>query len=231
VLGNLFGGPAEDTAVTALVNALREEGDGRVIAEAAWALGKLPRRASAMARVAASLRQLLSRRDAGATGYAESSLRVGFERGVRVNVLSALARLGQASVDDGQWLGDADPGVRANAALILFALPGRSPGMEARLRNLTIIDEDHRVRANAERALRIGGGAGFRGIADAGERRHFLTMFQMDHDRRPLAETAYRLTLPDGLVRVGLTDRRGVAREEQLPAGSCEVELLHELPR
>ena len=231
MLGNLLGGPAEDLAATALLNALREESDGRVIAEAAWALSKLPRSASAIARVAAALRQVLSRRDGGASGYAETSVRVGFERGVRVNVLAALARLGQAAVDDAQWLGDADPGVRANAALILGALPGRSPGMEARLRNLTTTDEDHRVRSNAERALRIGSGAGYRGVAQAGERRHFLTMFQMDHDRRPLSETAYRLTLPDGLVRVGLTDRRGVAREEFLPSGSCEVELLHELPR
>jgi hypothetical protein len=99
--------------------------------------------------------------------------------------------------------------------------------MEARLRNATTTDEDHRVRGNAERTLR--GGLQARG-SDA-DRRHYLTMFQMDHDRRPLTETPYRLTLPDGLVRVGVTDRRGVAREEGLPSGSCDVELLHELSR
>lgn len=225
-LGNLLGSSATETSLSALISTLKEDSDGRVIAEAAWAIGKLPRGSDGTTRAGAALRQILTRRDGGGSGYLEPSLHGGFDRGVRTNVLGALFRLEQADVSDAQWLGDADAGVRANAALLLGALKVRSPGMEARLRNLTTTDEDHRVRQSAERALASGGRT-----TPASERRHFLTMFQMDHDRRPLSETAYRLTLPDGLVRVGLTDRRGVAREELLPAGSCDVELLHEPPR
>lgn len=220
-LGNLLSSPGGDSGAAALLSALKDDGDLRVVSEAAWALGKLPRGASATGRAAAALHQLLAQREGNAAAsYLDPD---GAARGVRANALGALARLGQAEAGDAQWLGDTDPGVRANAALLLASLPSRSPGMEARLRDLLVTDEDHRVRENAERALA--------GPRQASERQNSLTLFQMDHDHKPFAETAYRLTLPDGLVRVGMTDRRGIAREEQLPGGSCEVELLLEPSR
>lgn len=222
-LGNLAS-LGNDSVVSVILSSLREDADSRVVAEAAWALGKLPRGSSSVSRAVTALRQVLDRREGGA----EASQEVGYggsQRGVRVNVLAALTRLGQAEVGDAQWLSDADPGVRANAALLLSTLKERSAGMLSRLRNLANSDEDHRVRENAERAL----SGPF--STNANDRRHFLSMFQMDHDRKPLSENAYRLTLPDGLVRIGVTDRRGVAREELVPPGTCAVELLSELYR
>jgi hypothetical protein len=50
----------------------------------------------------------------------------------------------------------------------------------------------------------------------------------VDYDRRPLANARYRLTLPDGLIRVGVTDYRGIARQELLPPGDCDVETVTE---
>ena len=54
-------------------------------------------------------------------------------------------------------------------------------------------------------------------------RSHWLGMYQVDYDRRPLANARYRLILPDGLVRVGVTDHRGIARQELLPDGECDL--------
>lgn len=221
-LGSVISAGGSDGSIGALVTALREDGDARVVAEAAWALGKIARGSSLAGRAEAALRQLLERRE-GAAGAGGSGATAGYERAVRVNTLGALARLAHAEVADAQWLADPDPGVRANAALLLAALVSPSPGMQARLRNIAVTDEDHRVRANAERALRAAGPAAAR------ERRHSLGMYQLDYDHRPLGEVAYRLTLPDGLVRIGTTDRRGIAREEQLPRGSCEVELISDV--
>lgn len=217
-LGSLLAAGGSD-GMGALLAALRDDGDARVVAEAAWALGKVVPGSSLGGRAEAALRQVLERREGGGGGGAAA----GYERAVRVNTLGALARLGHAEVADAQWLADLDPGVRANAALLLAALGAPSPGMQARLRNMAVTDEDHRVRLNAERALRSAGPAAAR------ERRHSLGMYQLDYDHRPLGEVAYRLTLPDGLVRIGTTDRRGIAREEQLPPGSCEVELISDV--
>jgi hypothetical protein len=51
-------------------------------------------------------------------------------------------------------------------------------------------------------------------------------MYQIDYDGKPLDETRYRLTLSDSLVRVGFTDTRGIAREELLPGGTCDLEPI-----
>ena len=225
-LGNLLTGPAAANAAAALIRVLKEDSDVRVIAEAAWAIGKLPRDAGPAARAIAALRYVLAAREsAGATGLSSSPRH---DRGVRTNVLGALFRLAKAEVSDAEWLADSDPGVRANAALLLSSLSAPSPGMLARLRNLASTDEDYRVRKNADWTLHALLATGPLGETsrNASTRRHFLTMFQMDPDRNPLSETAYRLTLSDGVVRVGLTDRRGISREELLPAGNADVELL-----
>jgi HEAT repeat protein len=230
-LGNLASSGGNDSSLAALEAALKDDSDPRVVAEAAWALGKLPPGTPAATRAVAALRQLLKRREGAggndASGYADS------EHGTYINALAALFRLRQAEVADAAWLSDGDPGVRANAALLLGTLPSLSAGMQARLRNLANTDEDHRVRSNAEWTLRSGAKTippASAGRGD-GERRHFLTMFQLDADHKPLSESTYQLTLPDGVIRVGTTDRRGIAREERLPAGTCEVELLGDAAR
>jgi HEAT repeat protein len=206
-----------DSPIAALCTTLRDDSDARVSSEAAWALGKLsaPLRPAMLANVASALRQSLDRRLTGGEP----------PRGLRVNALAALARLGQATVDDARWLGDPDPAVRANAVLLLGGLPSPSPGLQARLRGLASSDEDHRVRAAAERAL------GRLPLPPPMKRVHYLLMYQLDHDQRPLAEVRYSLTLADGLTRIGSSDRRGIAYEEQLPPGACEVELLTDEPR
>ncbi|HRI53944.1 MAG TPA: hypothetical protein PLW65_27585, partial [Pseudomonadota bacterium] len=90
------------------------------------------------------------------------------------------------------------------------------------LRNLGVVDPDHHVRQSAAAAL-----AGRR-PAPLAMRTHWLGMYQVDYDRRPLANARYRLVLPDGLVRVGVTDHRGIARQELLPDGECDLETVPE---
>lgn len=213
-IGALLAVAPSEAMVSALLTRLGEDPDGRVAAEAAWALGRLPRGHTLGPLASRGLRKaLLARRGIQPTDAA-----------VRCNGLGALARLGLAELRDIEWLTDPDPGVRANAAALLSTLPSRSAGMLARLRNLAAVDEDERVRRAATLALRS---------PPAAERPptyvHWLGTYQQDYDRWPLAEARYRLTLGDGLLRVGFTDHRGVAREELLPEGPCDLETLEDL--
>ncbi|MFO0576613.1 MAG: sister chromatid cohesion protein PDS5 [Polyangia bacterium] len=208
-----------DALVAALLTRLSDDPDGRVAAEAAWGLGQLVRGHALGAMAARGLRKALAvRRGQQPTDAA-----------VRCNGIAALARLGLAELHDADWLTDPDPGARANAATLLGTLTARSPGMAARLRNLAAVDEDDRVRRAAQRVLAAGPAAGS-GPIPVDRRRHWLGTYQQDYDRRPLVEARYRLTLSDGLVRIGFTDHRGTAREELLPEGSCEIETLEDLP-
>lgn len=206
-LGSLLSRPGGEGAGSALITLLGSDRAVNVVAEAAWALGKLSPEASGPA--VAALRQILAQREG-----------LGGERAVRVNALGALARLGRAEPGDSQWLSEGEPLSRANAALLLSSLSQKTPGLSARLRNLAQTDADHRVRAAAAQALRSVGPAPRTG------RGSFLGLVQLDVDRQPLPDAPFRLTLPDGLSRIAVTDRRGVLREEQVPAGSCEVESL-----
>lgn len=212
-VGTLLAVAPTATLVDALSGVISQEGDPRVVAEAAWALGELAvaRAASLVPRAVAALRQVLSRRGDSAA-----------EAAVRANALAALGRLGVSELVDAFWLADPNPAVRANAAWLVGALQARSPGMRARLRNLGVVDPDHHVRQSAAAAL-----AGRR-PAPLALRTHWLGMYQVDYDRRPLANARYRLILPDGLVRVGVTDHRGIARQELLPDGECDLETVPE---
>lgn len=206
-LGSLLSVAASEGSSSALISVLQSDRSMAVVAEAAWALGKLPRSVSGPA--VAALRRVLGQREG-----------MGGERAVRVNALAALARLGQAEPGDAQALIEGEPLARANAALLLSTLPLKTPGILARLRNLEKTDADHRVRRAASQALRG------QGPAAAAARTQFLGLYQLDIDQQPLSESPFRLTLPDGLSRIGITDRRGITREEQVPVGSCEVELV-----
>ncbi len=212
-LGTLLAVAPTAGLVDALSGVIAQEGDPRVVAEAAWGLGELSatRAAALVPRAAAALRQGLSRRGDSPA-----------EAAVRANALAALARLGNAELVDAFWLTDPSPAVRANATWLVGALQSRSPGMGARLRNLGAVDPDHHVRQSAAAAL-----AG-RHPAPLAVRTHWLGMYQVDYDHRPLANARYRLVLPDGLVRVGVTDHRGIARQELLPEGDCELETVPE---
>lgn len=212
-VGTLLAVAPTATLVDALSGVISQEGDPRVVAEAAWALGELAvaRATPLVARAVAALRQVLSRRGDSPA-----------EAAVRANALAALGRLGVSELGDAFWLADPNPAVRANAAWLVGALQARSPGLRARLRNLGVVDPDHHVRQSAAAAL-----AGRR-PAPLAMRTHWLGMYQVDYDRRPLANARYRLVLPDGLVRVGVTDHRGIARQELLPDGECDLETVPE---
>lgn len=210
-LGDIAAAQPTDSSIGALIAVLQSDRSPLVVAEAAWGLGKLP--AQSAGKAIAALRGLLGQRDG-----------MGGDRAVRSNALGALARLGRADVQDAQWLNEGEPAARANAALLLATLPQKSPGMLSRLRALAQTDADHRVRANAQQALRG------QGAATSVTRTQFVGMRQVDADRQPLVEQQFRLTLPDGLVRIGVTDRRGNVHEELLPAGMCDVEPLLSSP-
>ena len=85
---------------------------------------------------------------------------------------------------------------------------------------LVVMDEDLRVRQNAQAAL-LG-----RGPHGAVSRKRWLITYQTDFDGKLRMIEPYRLVLGDGLTRVGFTDRIGTGTDEQLPDGNCEVELL-----
>lgn len=210
-LGALLATTPSDALVSALLGQL-QDGSGtdlRAAAEAAWALSNLPRNHPATARVVERLRLLLPKRDSSPELLA-----------LRVNSLAALARLGIAEPRDAEWLDDADAGVRRNAALLLASLVPRSGGIEARLRNASVMDEDLKVRQNARAAL-LG-----RGPHGAVSRKRWLITYQTDFDGKLRMLEPYRLVLGDGLTRVGFTDRIGTGTDEQLPDGNCELELI-----
>lgn len=211
VFGALLSTPGADVSalVATLVSLLLQDQDARVVAEAAWALSQLSKEAAQAKQAIFSLRQAVLPN--AVHGQVAS---------VRSNAVAALARLGAATVADAECLTDEDPGVRANCAQLLASLPSRSPGMDARLRNLAVVDADPRVRASALASL------GGKKPVPLSQRQHWLGMYQIDYDGKPLDETRYRLTLSDSLVRVGFTDTRGIAREELLPGGTCDLEPI-----
>jgi hypothetical protein len=55
--------------------------------------------------------------------------------------------------------------------------------------------------------------------------RTWIAMLVVDRGGRPVRGLGYRITLPDGQVRHGSTDRDGAARVEGIPPGSCSFEL------
>jgi hypothetical protein len=101
--------------------------------------------------------------------------------------------------------------VRANAALALR-------GKKAILERLRDRDDSPLVRDAATRALASGGHAPAPG-------RDWIAAHLVDFDGVALADAAYWLVLPDGLIKSGFADGRGNAREESIPAGACRIEL------
>jgi HEAT repeat protein len=136
---------------------------------------------------------------------------------VRANAAGALARLGQVPPALTRLLDDPDPAARANAALAC----ARLPGWRATIDRLRAHDPDRHVRAAAARAL---AGSALAPRAD------WIALHLTDFDGAPLADARFRLVLADGLVKSGVADARGTAREESLPRGACELELPDDPP-
>ena len=136
---------------------------------------------------------------------------------VRANAAAALARLGHAPAELSRLVDDRDPAVRGNAALGL----ARAPGARAALTRLAERDDDRHVRAAAKRALST--------TTPLSPAADWIALDVVDFDGAPLGDAGYRLVLPDGLSRTGVTDERGVIREESVLAGACTL-LLDEAP-
>jgi hypothetical protein len=133
---------------------------------------------------------------------------------VRANAAAALARLGQAPADLVRLLDDREPAARGNAALALAT----TKSARAALGRLAERDDDRNVRAAAKRALAPKAAA----PAPGGD---WIALDVVDFDGAPLGDAGYHLVLPDGLVKTGVTDERGVVREESVPSGACTLLL------
>ena len=52
---------------------------------------------------------------------------------------------------------------------------------------------------------------------------HWLEIVLLDEDKRPVAEASYSVTLPDNSIQEGKLDKKGYARLNGLPPGTCLV--------
>jgi hypothetical protein len=52
---------------------------------------------------------------------------------------------------------------------------------------------------------------------------HWLEIVLLDEDKQPVAGAAYSVTLPDGGIQEGKLDKKGYARLNGLPPGTCLV--------
>jgi HEAT repeat protein len=211
-LERLLGRAADDVALRRrLVQALAE-----LEPDAALLTARLDGDSDPRVRAEAAWALGKRRADAGSIAALTRAL-ASSSAAVRANAAAALARLGQAPPQVTRLLDDADPAARANAALAVAKLPG----WRATLDRLRARDPDRHVRAAAARALA--------GSALA-PRVDWIALHLTDFDGAPLADARFRLVLPDGLVKSGAADARGVAREESLPRGACELELPDDPP-
>jgi HEAT repeat protein len=131
---------------------------------------------------------------------------------VRANAAAALYRLQRAPTGLMRLIDDRDPAVRGNAALAL----AHTPAAHAAIARLADNDDDRLTRAAAKSALQT------RAPATGHD---WIALDVVDFDGTPLGDARYRLALPDGLVKAGVTDERGVVAEETLPTGGCALVL------
>ena len=137
---------------------------------------------------------------------------------MRANAAAALYRIGRAPGELMRLLDDRDAAVRGNAALAL----ARTPKARARHRAA------RRSRRRPSRARRRQAGA--RDHRRALPAADWIALDVVDFDGAPLGDAGYRLVLPDGLQRAGVTDERGVIREESVPSGACTLVLDEAAP-
>jgi HEAT repeat protein len=132
---------------------------------------------------------------------------------VRANAAGALYRLGRAPDELVRLLDDREPAARANAALAL----ARNPAARRAIARLAERDEDRFTRAAAQRAQK--------GAAPPSSANDWITLDVVDFDGAPLGDARYRLAFPDGAVKSGVTDERGIIAEERVPTGACTLAL------
>jgi HEAT repeat protein len=132
---------------------------------------------------------------------------------LRANAAGALFRLGRAPDELLRLLDDREPAARGNAALAL----ARHAGARRAIGRLAERDEDRFARAAAQRALK--------GAAPPASANDWITLDVVDFDGAPLGDARYRLAFPDGAVKLGITDERGIIAEERVPTGGCTLAL------
>jgi HEAT repeat protein len=227
-LGGLLRGRSDPTARELLLG-YAEGNDAPLALEAVDALAAMRDAASG-----ARLGRLLNRRDSelrrhvtralGEIGGAETELigRLGDDPDAIVQAEAAWA-LGKGKGGPASLAAleraffHAAPEVRADAAAAVARL-GHAPDGLSRL----LHDPDPAVRTNAGLAVKHGWKPGVRS--------DWIGLYLVDFDGAPLAGARYRLRLPDGLIKAGQADPGGAVREESLPRGACQLELVDEPP-
>ena len=224
--------PARPRAEAApLATTLVGDGDASVRAQAAWSLGTL-----------------------GGTSDAPALLKLaqGGDMDSSIDATAALGRIAaraHAKALASQWLcpllDHAHPYVRANA-LVGLALADARCKDAAKVRRVLQTDPNDIVRAAAARALRTTGAEpddvrALEGCAVTDRSGSvarvcrqapspttttapLLVYVVADDAALPTAKSAYAIVLPDGLVHVGTTDRRGAVFDPVTPVGEVSLE-------
>jgi HEAT repeat protein len=215
-----------DAVTRELCLGLAEAGDGPTALDAVDVLGAMGDGAAAprlLRLLARSRSPALRRRVVAALGVLKPSeasdaallsrLRSDDDVAVRAEAAWALGKRRVAGAEGPlkEALRSTAPSLRGNAAAALL----RNGWATAEVRALAQ-DRDPQARKNGELAVRGG-------RPTPGE--DWVALTAVDYDGAPLADVPYLLTLPDGLVKAGRTDERGLAREERLPRGACQLEL------
>jgi HEAT repeat protein len=217
-------GPGEPVALATARALLSDDADGRVRAQAAWALGTLGDandlpRLEATARAAdpvaagnatAALARIAGRsRLAGSSGVL-CALAADRRTWVRANALAGLALAGArcpgGTLERAALAEDPSAQVRAAAARAL----AREPNAE----DLVALDRCAHSDVSGLVAARCRTGGA------PPSRTHAVLVFAVpDGGEVPRPGAPYALLLPDGLLRAGTTDRRGAVFDPRTPEG------------
>ena len=220
-----------DAAATALARALVSDGDAGVRAQAAWALGSLGD-ASDLPRLApvcrgadvdpavdavGALGRIAARTARPDLGAAVCPLASDLRPLVRANALAGLARAG-ARCGDGspeRAVLASDPSEDARQAAALAVARGGTPEDARALERCARTDASSAVaaicRAGAAREA-------------ASPRTHAVLVYVVpEGSDAPRPGAAYAMRFADGLVRAGITDRRGAVFEPRAPEGDVTL--------
>jgi len=213
------------------VRGMLRDADPSVQANAAWSLGTLGD-GSDVARLVA----LVGHRDAAVAGNAVGAMGRMVGRGVmrsveplcnslrdtrpyvRANGLAALRAAGKRCADgamERELLGsDASSFVRVRTAQLLWTVPSTAPAADERgLRRCLLDDRSGEVAI----ACREAPGA-TKGESDA------VVVFVVSDGRtQPVGRAPFALVFSGGVMRMGLTDRRGAVFEGKAPRGEVEL--------
>ncbi len=220
---------AQPKAVSALER-LAKDVDGSVRANAVWALG-----ASASAREVPVVQKLTADRDVAVAGNAVAALgriavrlgvdvkrelcaALGDERSyVRANALAALRLAKKRCVEpETRELLRADPSrvVRERAAALLVNVRGPDPVQdEQALRRCVLEEPVGSVAANCKARAE-----------DLPTKTAEVTVLVVPAgESAPVPRAPFALRLPDGVLRLGLSDRRGAVYEHAAPVGDLSL--------